>query len=366
MSKSQYLSILAIRDIFESKGRTMKNYDLVDKSRLKELQNIVKDIKDWCQYNTSKFMRKEIGKGAYGTVYKACVNTACNPPMVIRVVEYDPRFETAPRSERPENIEWIIHKELFKVLRSYNVNNITVPIFSYACKVSDLVPEFKEKIVDSFIPPRCVRITYTDFANLGSLESNLKKREYGDKHLLHIIMQVLLTLCTIYKRYPNYRHNDLHIGNLLIYDHDDKINPSYENINGKDYTLRGFNYLVLLNDFDFNSIYPIFKNVKIREFLPNIDNVPSSYYDVHKFINSLLCIPKERQFRGISKKTINFLRTIVPSFLRGRTQRNYIDSYQITNSKEFEKVCKKENFNYSQFTPEQLVKHEIFKVTLYD
>lgn len=352
---------MSLKELLE--GNELGINDLKGLLNIQELKDTSKDVKNWCKYNLSKSIRKQIGKGAFGTVYKACLFKSCDPPLIVRVIEYDNHFDTVPREQRPENVEWKIHKLLYETLLDNGVFNITVPIFSYSCKISDLLPELKSKL-DLSSSPRCVRITFTDFANGGSMIDVLEKVKLKDAEFLHLILQVLLTLCTIYKEFQDYRHNDLHIGNILIVDHrDEMMSMTYDNINGKNYTLKAYNLMILLNDFDYNSISYKVKNAKVKRNLPDVVSLPSTYYDVHKFINSMLTIPDSSAFNETSKVK-KFLREIVPLFVRGNQKSDYLDYYQIVNSKSFESACKKNKFMYQNYTPDKIIKNRIFEMAL--
>jgi hypothetical protein len=359
MNETQRNTILAIKDLMTT-GRVSSN--LKNEVDVDEISKVIKDIKDWCKYNINKIIRKRIGKGAFGSIYNSCITESCSPPMILRVVEYDDNFKHVKSSERPENSEWIIHNLLYKTLTRYNVYNITTPIFSYSCKVKNLEEEVKDKLVDTFYStPKCIRMTFTDFANRGSLLDDMQKVKYTDSQLMTAILQVLLTLCTVYRDYPNYRHNDLHIGNLLVIDIENKKPLKYV-IAGKTYIIEKPDFLVLLNDFDYNSIYPSYKNAKVRSMLQDVETLPSSYYDVHKFINSMLSIPTSSDFEKISPDVMKFLKEIVPTFLRGAKKGHYIDYYQIMWSKEFDKIVNEEKiFKYREYTPNNLIKKTIFQ-----
>lgn len=346
-------TILAIRDLFT--GKTNVKTSILD---YQEIKDLVEAVRDWCKYDVTKITKVELGRGAFGTVYKACLTKNCDPPLVVRVINYDPDTKY-PVSSRPENVEWKIHKELYKTLVKKNVYNITTPIFSFCCDTSNLLSKLKEKFVtDNSI--RYLRFTFTDMANGGSLQEFLDKNQtITDEFILAIILQVLLTLCTIYKSHPNYRHNDLHIGNLLV-----STKPSKEyydlsyRINSNSYLMRS-QFMILLNDFDYNSIYGTINNAKVADLMEDVEAIPSPYYDVHKFINSLLSLPKREILPRLSSPVRKFLESIVPPFIRGRSNRS-IDFYQILNSERFEKDSLSHKFDSDEYTPNKIILDPIF------
>jgi len=132
----------------------------------------------------------------------------------------------------------------------------------------------------------------------GSLEDWLKEKGKTDAVLHHVISSVIKSLGTIYKKYPDFRHNDLWPANILVSD-------------------RGF----LIGDFGWARLHKTGTNPAVNT--ANGTNTagkwgvgPStdSRYDYHFFLNNVRDFVKRR---GGMPKTMAFLDEVIPSGYRG-------------------------------------------------
>jgi hypothetical protein len=147
-----------------------------------------------------------IGKGRQGIIYKG-------PDFVAKVCPRD--LQAAKRGERqPAIIEFEIQKEVFGAAPSG-----VVEVYTH------------EKCID-FIAPSAMNmanvqnvqkydkskqsIIFMEYCSGGSLTKWLDERKRTDKALQSVIGSVLKTLYKIHAKFPDFRHNDLHMENVFV------------------------------------------------------------------------------------------------------------------------------------------------------
>jgi len=149
---------------------------------------------------------KIIGKGRQGIIYEAA-------GYAIKVAPRD--LKAARRGEKqPAKVEFDIQQAAH-----ISAPNGVVEVYSIEkCK--------------NFIPPSAMNMaTFQDSASYdkseqavismeycsgGSLTDWLKERPRTDAMLHHVIKSVIETIAKIQKDYPEFRHNDLHLDNVLV------------------------------------------------------------------------------------------------------------------------------------------------------
>ena len=158
----------------------------------------------------------------------------------------------------------------------------------YNPKINIVKPLGYVKCIDKYL-------TYSEYFNAGSLGNWLTKVNMKNHPnvIKSVIYQVITTLQAINKKYPNFRHNDLHIENIFIDD---------EHKNGVRVGIGDFGYATLGNspvNNEYKQNWGVFKgNHKM--------------YDVHLFLNFLY---KDRS--RLPKTAIDFIKRIVPGKYMG-------------------------------------------------
>jgi serine/threonine protein kinase len=143
-------------------------------------------------------------------------------------------------------------------------------------------------------------IIFMELCSGGSLEDWLKQKGKTDAILHHVISSVIKTLGKIYKKYPEFRHNDLWPANILVAD-------------------RGF----LISDFGWSRLLKNGTNPAVNTangthtsgkwgIGPNTD----MRYDYHFFLNNMLSFVKRK---GGLPKTLEFLESSLPIGYRGES-----------------------------------------------
>jgi hypothetical protein len=132
-------------------------------------------------------------------------------------------------------------------------------------------------------------VMYTEYAHGGTLKSWMRKMggRVTDKVMADMIRQVIGTLKKIHGKYPEFRHNDLHLGNILVDDTGKKPRFLLTDFGLSRLTKRGSN--------------PVINSGSYRNF--GISNTTSYKYDLHYFLNALDSeitsgLPETRAFLG--------------------------------------------------------------------
>ena len=287
---------------------------------------------------------KKIGSGNYGNIYQYCLENKCKFSFVIKSTKIDSLVydykQGYDNPYLPENVEIQMTKTLNKLLYDYNSPNIPLYIGDFKCFIS--------KYPNSFYK----RYLITEKAD-GSLSSILRifiKKFYKNQdikstllNIKSIFFQIVAMLYIIQYKYPKFKHNDLHIGNILYkkissptfytYNYDDKL-----------FTVP-VEYKLIIWDFDFSSIAGYIDNIKTFEFHGglslNFDNPlgifeePNKYLDLHKIFNSIRSIFYKVDIPIQKYNFFNFLDIIVPQKFRGSTVPGFVYNYSLYYDYEF-------------------------------
>ena len=123
-----------------------------------------------------------LGKGAYGVVFYGCLDDECKTRVAIKF------------SQKSLQTEYIIGKKLANL-------GVAPRVYRYG-----------------FCPTKGLEFMYYEYASRGSLDAFVKK--YASKLTASdykaILYQVYTMLRKVHKKYPSYRHYDLHPGNVLV------------------------------------------------------------------------------------------------------------------------------------------------------
>lgn len=232
---------------------------------------------------------KKIGKGEEGEVYIGCVDTSCNEEVAIKIgdtVEKDKKY-----------------------LEKFNGITMNIP----------KVYAFKKCNEDK-------SVLYYEYFNGGDLFNVLKKfkNKMTVLQLRSIMFQIIMSLYLINKEHPTFRHNDLHIGNILL---DLRFPSNSKTIKYKyggekrgkllsDFYVDNIGVRAGITDFGFasmgkNNVDDIYKNTY------GIYDGNSVMYDVHLFLNTLYIELKRSGFSSISAP-VKFITEILPPEYLGK------------------------------------------------
>jgi hypothetical protein len=313
-----------------------------------------------------------LNTGAYGAAFCLCLNEPCDPPLVLKIVPFKipneyglPKYSTLDEEDpsRPENVEWNILVRINKVFFDSNFHHIPIAYNSFKCSnyfespLSTFLGRyfFGNLEMEAFFNARYCRISFIEHADCGSLLKFLGDPNH--KHLSkNIVFQVILAMTVLQSKIPGFRHNDFHIGNLLIRSQKAPIDHVH---NGVRYYIESPRVAVLLNDFDFSMIINEVPNAKYEELFSSAS--PGKYIDMFKFFNHLVGEVIEKNIY-VDSDVIKFAKTVLPEQYAGVWEAPGVVSYWNLIIGENE-LIEKHNLPKNVFTdryPEKLIEHPFF------
>lgn len=212
-----------------------------------------------------------IGKGAYGTVYIGCIDKACKKEVAIKMA-----------SDNETRLEYNFMKRFEGVSP-----NITHAYYYKKC------------------PKPVKSVLYLEYYSFGSVKRLLGK--YEDKlrklHARVILFQVIWTLSELYKKFPSFRHNDLHTDNVFV---DDRVTTKGSILYGN-FLVPNIGMNAVIGDFGFANMQADgFRNPKVQsgEFTRDYGiAVNSDYrYDIHFFLNDIYQASKNQGVKNFIKR----------------------------------------------------------------
>jgi tRNA A-37 threonylcarbamoyl transferase component Bud32 len=268
----------------------------------------------------------KIGEGQYGKVFRGCIDDGCE--------------------------KYIVYKEIRTPSLSEKTNNI--PLAKFKRALDEIYPPTKmeftiAKKLEGFGVPKMY--LYKTCDNKDILYSEyVKGKELVEwiwnkptlSAIKSVMAQVIYNLYRIQKKYPGFRHHDLHLGNILVR----PVPVKDMKIMGSTISNAGFEAVII--DFGF-SVFPRIKNPLINA--NNYKNIGISrksdkHYDLHFFLNSihnLVRQPRTRTERVVKMFIENLL---PPNYLVGKS--NAVKNYRLRGNKSvnlsFEEVLSKPFF----------------------
>lgn len=235
-----------------------------------------------------------LGAGTQGVVYLACTTPTCADKLVIKVSPTD-----TTRQKQPSDVEFTIQKAVFKVVPTH----VAVPY--KLIRAVDFAPASKSAAVTG-MDYRNQIVMFSEYCPGGDFDTWLNKvrSRLTDRDMAGLIHQVVAALKKIHTRYPEFRHNDLHLKNVLVDDQGKSPRLVISDFGLARLTAKGSNPIV--NSAEFNS-YGITSSTDVR-------------YDTHLFTNALR-IHFMRGGFGHLRETIAFLDRVVPPGYRGQNDR---------------------------------------------
>lgn len=238
----------------------------------------------------------KLGAGKQGVVFLGCPSPSCKDKIVIKV---SPTDRTLGKKQIPE-VEFDIQKKIFKVVPAhvavpYAIDKSTdfVPVSSYAtpnARVYDYHQQF---------------ITFSEYCPGGDFDDWLLKVQsrLRDQDMAAMIFQIVSALKKIHGKYPEFRHNDLHLRNILVDDTGKFPRLVISDFGLARLTARGSNPIVDSGEF---ASFGITSTTDVR-------------YDTHLFLNALRIHMLRSGFR--LRETMAFLDRAVPLGYRGNTDK---------------------------------------------
>ena len=233
--------------------------------------------------------------------------------------------------KRPENVEPHLLHLLSKLVIDKKTPHIILPIMNFICDIDEIlkgnnIPENidwkkREKNNDIF---NIANVLVTEWADGGDLKnyilSNYKKWSkdpYCEIIWSVLLFQIIFTLVIIYEKYPNFRHNDLKVDNILVTNTEfspDSLQHYLYYIDGRYYSIPNIGFQIKLWDFDLSCIKGEVDNYKVQGMSEyGIRDTKNQYYDIHCFLNYLrLYIVGDSKRKFVPESIQNFWRRIIP------------------------------------------------------
>ena len=240
---------------------------------------------------------KAIGKGRQGIVFAASRHAGVKHPFAIKIA---PRDLAAKKRGEPQpvdveyNIQNAVQKTSPNVVRVYK--NMRCMDFVTPAQIN--MPNVQNS---KHHDKSQQGILIMELASGGSLDSWLRTtKQLDDEMMSHLISDILGALFSIQKKYPEFRHNDLHMQNVFVAD-------------------RGF----LIGDFGWarlkktgtNPAVNTANGTKTASFW-GVGPATDARYDHHLFLNELLKWASDHS-PAAHPKAIEFLKKAVPPGYRG-------------------------------------------------
>lgn len=244
-----------------------------------------------------------IASGQQGVVFLASTDLAGKHKIIIKVSPSDKAYSAANQSAR---VEYNIQKALYKLAPrhipkpiKFFEQDLFVPLSAFTTRRTNIFNYKKQMVM------------YTEYAHGGTLKSWLSKMggRITDKVMADLIRQVIGTLKKIHGKYPEFRHNDLHLGNILVDDTGKKVRFLLTDFGLSRLTKRGSN--------------PVINSGSYRS--SGISNSTSYKYDAHYFLNVL-----DNEIRRGLPQTEAFLARMLTGSYRGANT-NKLSMYRLKN-----------------------------------
>ena len=246
----------------------------------------------------------KLDAGKQGVVFLA--STESNVPMGSEfVIKVCPRDKALATGKQIADVEFKIQTELYKIVP----NNIPMPI-APLINCADFIPssELRSKSVQVNTNKDYTNQTvmFSEYIPYGPLSYYLKKigKKLNDIVVRSFIHQVIYTIYKIRRKYPGFRHNDLHLDNVLV-----KPGSPVP--------------LAVLNDFGFSTLgVGLTRNPTVNRgnFAKEwgIGPKTSPDYDIHLFLNEMrkACDKLKSESSDGLSKSISFLNSIIPQGYR--------------------------------------------------
>ncbi|MBD37318.1 MAG: hypothetical protein CMI28_04490 [Opitutae bacterium] len=218
---------------------------------------------------------RKIGEGEYGEIFFGCVDKECKKDIAIKI-----------QRESLKN-EYKIGKML---------NNLGG--------------------VNMYALETCGRrnIMYSEYANGGALEEYIRKNilKLRPIHFRFMITEVLYNLYRIHKKYPSFRHSDLHIKNILINTDTPTLKKKEMKVGKITLNVEDVGIKTLLTDYGLSSMSTVKNPVaKGLDDEWGISQKSNPMYDAHLFLNAMFLVCARTDAESMNE-TIRFIQRILP------------------------------------------------------
>jgi len=269
----------------------------------------------------------KIGEGQYGKVYRGCVDDGCEKYIVYKEIRTPSLSDNLPLAGFKRALDEINPKMEFTIAKK--LEGFGVPKM-YLYKTCDK----KDILYSEYVKGKELREWMMFQPTLPAMKS--------------VMAQVIYNLYRIQKKYPGFRHHDLHGGNILV-----RPVP-VKDMKFMGHTISNAGFEAVIIDFGF-SVFPRIKNPLINA--NNYKNIGISrksdkHYDLHFFLNSVH--EMVRQPRTRTERVVKtFIENLLPrDYLTNRS--NVVKNYRLRGNKSVN-LSFKEVLSKPFFTGETLI-----------
>lgn len=164
-----------------------------------------------------------------------------------------------------------------------------------------------------------------------NLNLEVQSGHLSEPALIGVLLQCFITLTVLHGVFPSFRHNDLHMANVLLQKlpSEERLYVKYT-IYKKEYWI-GLDvcpYRILLWDMNHSSIdNNAEEHPKLETLVPNKTKMhgaaksnQNQYYDLHKLLDSMEYVIKARKLSNVYPTVLGFVTDVVPTDLKCMTK----------------------------------------------
>lgn len=238
----------------------------------------------------------KIGEGQYGKVYRGCVDNGCK--------------------------KFVVYKEIKQPRLTEKTNN--VPLAGFVNTIKSVNPKMEftiaKKLENYGVPKVYLHKTcdgkdylYSEFIDGEELDKWFRTRPTLDA-VRSVMAQIIYNLYRIHKKYPGFRHHDLHGGNIMVR----KVpNKDIQITMNKKYSIPNGGVEAVIIDFGF-STFPRIRNplINAKNYVNiGISRKSDKFYDLHLFLNTMY---------GLCRQPSNRTERIVKNFVESLFSPEYL------------------------------------------
>jgi tRNA A-37 threonylcarbamoyl transferase component Bud32 len=248
----------------------------------------------------------KLGEGQYGKVYRGCIDDGCEKYIAYKEIRTPSLTDNLPLAGFKRALDEINPKMEFTIAKKLESFGVPKMYLYKTCDNKDIL--------------------YTEYVK-GKELGEWMRFQPSLPAIKSVMAQVIYNLYRIQKKYPGFRHHDLHTGNILVR----PVPVKDMKIMGSTISNAGFEAVII--DFGF-AVFPRIKNPLINA--NNYKNIGISrksdkHYDLHFFLNSIhnmVLQPRTRTERVVK----TFIENLLPKdYLVSRS--NTVKNFRLRGNK---------------------------------
>lgn len=270
----------------------------------------------------------KIGKGQFGKVYRGCIDDGCEKYIVYKEIRTPSLNENTSLAKFKTVIDEMNPKMEFTIAKKLEGFGVPKMYLYKTCDGKDIL--------------------YSEYVNGKELGEWMWNKPTLDA-IKSVMAQVIYNLYRIQKKYPGFRHHDIHLANILV-----RPVPTKDmKIMGSTISNAGFEAVII--DFGL-SVFPRIKNplINANQYKNiGISRKSDKHYDLHTFLNSIHSMVRQPRTR-----TERVVKTFVQSLLPDKylvKNSNVVKNYRLRGNKtvklSFENVLSKPFFTGEKTAP---------------